>query len=173
MHTQSHSERSARSIQLHQTTQIIEWDNTVRIWRANADSSVNASDLHELKGHTARVVSVSWSPDGSHLASASDDNTIRIHAVASKDVYAISSHLVQIFEGHEDSVQSLSWSPDGSRLASASVDTTVRIWQAEEFGRVDVRPQVLKGHKGSVLSVSWSPTGSFVASSAEDFTVLA
>jgi hypothetical protein len=35
-------------------------------------------ELRELKGHTKRVYSVSWSPDGSRIATASEDQTARV-----------------------------------------------------------------------------------------------
>jgi WD40 repeat protein len=35
-----------------------------------------------LKGHTEAVLSVSWSPDGKTLASASADNTVKVWDVS-------------------------------------------------------------------------------------------
>ncbi len=67
--------------------------------------------------------SVAWSPDGSQLASASDDKTVRIWD-------ARTGQEVSQLQGHSDRVRSVAWSPDGSQLASASDDKTVRIWDA-------------------------------------------
>ncbi|HLG15107.1 MAG TPA: hypothetical protein VJH03_11475, partial [Blastocatellia bacterium] len=66
---------------------------------------------------------VAWSPDGRSLASASDDNTVRIWDAGS-------GKLLRSLEGHTHSVNSVAWSPDGRSLASASDDNTVRIWDA-------------------------------------------
>ena len=103
-------------------------------------------------------MSVSYSPDGRHLASASSDKTVRI--------WTAEGELLCSLQGHSDRVNSVSYSPDGRHLASASSDGTVRIWTAE--GEL---LHSLKGHSHSVNSVSYSPDGRFMASASDDGTV--
>jgi WD40 repeat protein len=69
-----------------------------------------------------RVRSVSFSPDGSLLASGSKDKTIKLWRVSD-------GSLVRTLTGHTDWVMSVSFSPDGSLLASGSVDKTIKLWQ--------------------------------------------
>ena len=75
-----------------------------------------------LKGHTGSVESVSFSPDGKRIISASKDKSICI-------LDAQTGQCLQILKGHTDYVNSASFSPDGRRIVSASGDGTVRIWE--------------------------------------------
>jgi tetratricopeptide (TPR) repeat protein len=70
---------------------------------------------------------VAFSPDGTRLASGSDDNTVKVWDVASgKEIAA--------FEGSFGSVMSVAFSPDGTRLASGSDDNSVKLWDTSGPG---------------------------------------
>jgi hypothetical protein len=117
-------------------------------------------DLHTFRGHTGYVQSVSWSPDGHRLASASSDQTVKVwDAQTGQEALTL--------KGHTSGVLSVSWSPDGHRLASASSDQTVKVWDAQ----TGQEALTLKTHRGFVLSVSWSPDGRRLASASIDGTV--
>jgi WD40 repeat protein len=66
------------------------------------------------------MISVSWSPDGSKIASGSDDSTVRVWDSSTGAV-------LSTLEGHSGAMTSVSWSPDGSKIASGSDDKTVRV----------------------------------------------
>ncbi|MDR1266223.1 MAG: pentapeptide repeat-containing protein [Propionibacteriaceae bacterium] len=74
------------------------------------------------------VRSVAWSPDGTTLATGSDDQTVRLWDTTSHQ-------LKKTLEGHRDGVASVAWSPDGTTLATGSDDQTVRLWDVVS-GRV-------------------------------------
>jgi WD40 repeat protein len=71
--------------------------------------------------HGRLVYGLAFSPDGTRLATACQDNTIRLWDIATREEVAE-------LRGHTDYVHAVAFSPDGTRLASASGDYTVRIW---------------------------------------------
>src|SRR5258708_7581886 len=89
-----------------------------------------AGEPRHLSGHSKRVNSLSFSPYGTRLASASGDKTIRLWDNIT------SGPTARILEGHTDAVASIVFSPDGTRLASASYDHTFRIWDAASGDQV-------------------------------------
>ena len=113
-----------------------------------------------LTGHKGNVLSVSFSPDGTLLASGSMDRTVGLWDVASRQRIAT-------LTGYKGGVLSVSFSPDGTLLASGSRDNTVRLWDVASRQRI----ATLTGHEGEVLSVSFSPDGTLLASGSRDNTV--
>jgi WD40 repeat protein len=116
--------------------------------------------LRTFEGHSGRVETVAFSPDGARIASGSCDHTIKLWDVAS-------GHLLRTFEGHSDCVQSVAFSPDSARIASGSVDGTIKLWDAAS-GRL---LRTFEGHSGRVASVAFSPDGARIASGSWDHTV--
>ncbi|KAF2678151.1 hypothetical protein K458DRAFT_395222 [Lentithecium fluviatile CBS 122367] len=78
--------------------------------------------LSTLEGHSGLVNSVAFSHDSIRLASASDDNTVKVWDPRSGDC-------LSTLEGHSGRVNSVAFSHDSTRLASTSNDRTVKVWQ--------------------------------------------
>jgi WD40 repeat protein len=175
------------------------WDQQKQKWTSGEvkvwDAWTGQQTL-SLRGHTAAVYSVCWSPDGRRLASASQDRTVKVwEAQTGQELLTL--------EGHKDWVDHVCFSPDGRRLASASFDKTVKVWDivvlpafcastvgllgspsgqgpllaasALYNGRTDIvtgqQALALQGHSSFVYSVCWSPDGTRLASAGGDKTV--
>ena len=92
---------------------------------------------------------VAWSPDGTRIASASDDQTVQVW-IPSQSATETSK-----YSGHTDVVNAVTWSPDGQHLASGSTDKTVRVWDLSSSRS----PYIYRGHHDEVYTVAWSPGG--------------
>ncbi|MCL2116328.1 MAG: WD40 repeat domain-containing protein, partial [Methanobrevibacter sp.] len=117
--------------------------------------------LQKILEHTSDVISVGFSPDGKHIASATDE-TVRVWEWETP-------------EKPPKKLKNLSWheynecfSPDGKYIASGSWDNTVSVWEWEKPGKP---PKKLKGHTNWVEGVCFSPEGKYIASWSKDRTV--
>ena len=102
---------------------------------------------------------MSFSPDGTTLASGSRDKTVKLWDVETKQNIAT-------LVGHTYWVKSVSFSPDGTTLASGSRDKTVKLWDVETKQNI----ATLVGHTYWVRSVSFLPDGTTLASGSFDGT---
>eukprot|EP00004_Rigifila_ramosa_P014386 TRINITY_DN3270_c0_g1_i5.p1 TRINITY_DN3270_c0_g1~~TRINITY_DN3270_c0_g1_i5.p1 ORF type:complete len:359 (-),score=63.35 TRINITY_DN3270_c0_g1_i5:102-1178(-) len=99
-------------------------DGTVVIY--NVDELANAAlvppkPIFTWKIHSMNVNSVTFSPDGSLLASCAADCRIFITSLSEQRVQ-------QLQDVHSHYVQSTAWSPDGQWFLATSYDSTASLW---------------------------------------------
>ena len=107
---------------------------------------------HEL------VFSAAFSPDGTHIVTASDDKTARIWDAATGDE-------IKVLRGHENSVLSAVFSPDGTRIVTASWDRTARVWDVATGNEIKALQ-----HKSVVRCAALSPDGTRIVTASDDRT---
>lgn len=128
-------------------------DNVVRFYRDNS--------VRMLQGHTDAVWSITFSPNGKALASASDSGEVRLWCLETRKC-------TRAWNAHESSVRSVAFSPGGKILASASRDRTVRLWNVETG---ECR-RIFREHSLTVNCAVFSPDGASIASCSGDASIL-
>ncbi|MEG4121511.1 CHAT domain-containing protein, partial [Microcoleus sp. N9_B4] len=120
----------------------------------------NVAAPNTLGGHANSVNRVSFSPNGTLLATASSDHTVKLWDTST-------GKQINTLSGHTDSVVAVSFSPNGKLLATASDDKTVKLWDSTTGKQINT----LSGHTASVYLVSFSPNGKLLATGNSENTV--
>jgi WD40 repeat protein len=130
-------------------------ERAIRIWDLGTGRMVRM-----LRGHRHRILELAYGPDGTWLASCSEDGTVRVWDV-------LAGRELRNLKGHTGIVWGVACSRDGTRLVSAGHDATARLWDAA----ADPGPRALMGHHGDIYSIAFSANGARIASGGGDGTV--
>ncbi|KAH9914469.1 WD40 repeat-like protein [Fomitopsis serialis] len=120
----------------------------------------NMNNLTAWTGHREAIRGLTFSPDDSRFATASDDSTVRIWSFEE-------SREERVLTGHGWDVKCVEWHQSKGLLVSGSKDNMIKFWDP----RTGTCLSTLHYHKNTVQALSWSPNGNMVASASRDQTV--
>jgi WD40 repeat protein/DNA-binding SARP family transcriptional activator len=130
-------------------------DGPVAVWREGEQRPALV-----LEGHTERVISVAFGPDGRLVTGSETEGRARVWDLATGE-------LVATIPGHDAPMRQVAMSPDGSRVATAAEDGTVKLWDTTSADEL----LTLHGHRLIVHGVAFSPDGRLLASTSPDGTI--
>jgi WD40 repeat protein len=120
----------------------------------------------------SKVNLLAWNKNGSQLATALSNNSVKIW-----DPY--SPKPVAILKGHKDKITSIFWSPNEVYIATGSLDGKIKIWNSETFELMQTisrhssinKKLTWNGKTSTIFSLAWSPDSSTIATGHKDGTI--
>ena len=106
-----------------------------------------------LRGHEGAIRWCDWSPDLSHIATGSQDETVRIWDGSTGEQQ-------QVWSGFHQGFQSKpAWSPSG-RFLAVGEDVGIRIWDANSHAQsTDFKVEL---DRSQIMSLAWSPNSEHI-----------
>lgn len=126
-------------------------DNIIYLW-----NMTTSTITQELNGHTEKITSLAWSPDGKSLASGSNDKTVRLW----------SHNGQQIIANHQDHVLEVCWGSNGNYVASCSKE--IYIWDTKQQENIFSFPR--QGY--FFESISLNPQCTLLAASGNESEII-
>jgi ribosome assembly protein SQT1 len=133
------------------------------VWSYGENQEVDATTSVELGGHTDSVVAANFSYDGTLLATAGYDGTVKIWDAAADSNAATLRHSL---EGPED-IEFIDWHSKGNVVMAGSGDGTTWMWLATTGACM----AVFAGHEGAVTCGAFTPNGKVICTGSADSTV--
>ncbi|MUG92918.1 CHAT domain-containing protein [Scytonema sp. UIC 10036] len=136
----------------------IKTDTQTTVVKALENVLYKIKEYNRLSGHKSPVDAVAISSQGSIIATASQDKTVKL--------WKPDGTLLNTLKGHDAQVYAVAFSPDSQIIASGSEDKTIKLWKLD-----GTLLKTLKGHSNAVKGVTISPNGKMIASASWDGTI--
>jgi len=134
-------------------------DGVVRVWSADLGKEPSV-----LRGHTASVSQIVFSPNGDRVATEAQDKTAKIWDLKK-------SRPPLTLTGLSGPVSALAFSRDGNLLVSEGGLGRALVWDiSNREATIAPKPLVISGHKAAVSAVAFSPDGTTVLTASWDNT---
>ena len=139
-----------------------------------------------LQGHSQPVRTVTFSPDGSMLASGSDDKTVKFWETPK-------GNLLKTHDPEIGKISAVTFGSDSKTFVTAGEAADIKVWDVRRLDQQKSRPtakpvpqskqqteqksvklefqQALEGHNGEIVCIDLSSDGSVLASTGTDGTV--
>jgi WD40 repeat protein/serine/threonine protein kinase len=138
------------------------YDRTIRLWDV-----ASGRELRVLRGHTWGVRSVTFSPNGHLIASASGRSSTGNDKASIMLWHTATGDMLRTLDGHSRTIRQVVFSPNGTQLASCSHDHTLKLWDVATGREI----RTFRGHDDEVHGLAFSPDGRSLASASWDNTV--
>lgn len=112
--------------------------------------------LYVQRDHEGPITCVAYSPDGSLIASSSEDKKIKLWATATK-------RELRTLAGHDGAVTSVAFDSSGKLLASSGADGRLKVWEVATG-----RSIWTYGQSTTLLATAFTPDGRYLAAYSDD-----
>lgn len=113
-----------------------------------------------MEGHLKAILGIDFSPNGYHIATASEDNTVKIWDLRKRSIW-------YTIPAHTNLISDVKFQRDGGDyLITSSYDNTAKLWTNRTWQPL----KTLSGHVGKILTVDISPDNQYIVTGSYDRT---